>query len=170
MTSPAYARGRIAAFVVAGILIGFAVYRLVAPDESKVSPCEAPVAERIDPLSSQHLLPGAAEPAYLSDPPTSGAHSPGTHPTGALTARIERPVQVSLLEEGHVLVQYRNVSSSTVPKLAALAGDHVTVAPNRALPARIVATAWLHKMSCNRIDEDALRAFITEYRQKVSAH
>ena len=56
------------------------------------------VAERIDPSSSQHLLPGAPDPVYPSNPPTSGAHRPGAHPTGALAEPIEPAVQVTMLE------------------------------------------------------------------------
>ena len=38
--------------------------------------CGAVQQERIDPDHLVHLLPGADEPAYLTDPPTSGPHAP----------------------------------------------------------------------------------------------
>lgn len=124
--------------------------------------CDPPIAERIDPLSSQHLLPGAPEPSYLTNPPTSGAHRPGPLPAAVLASPLDRPAQVAALEGGQILVQYGKVTPDQRRILVSLANqyDHVTVAPGRELPAKIVATAWLFMQPCNRADTKALRNFI----------
>jgi hypothetical protein len=130
--------------------------------------CDAAQAEPIDPLSSQHLLPGAAEPKYLTDPPTSGAHRPSALPPKVLTSPLDRPVQVSALEGGQVLIQYEKVPPETRRALVALAHryDHVTVAPGRALPSKIVAPAWLFMQRCNGTDTKALRDFIVVHAEQ----
>jgi hypothetical protein len=157
--------------VMAAIAAG-AAFLIVEPHvtSTRARACSAAFAEPIDPLSSQHLLPGAAEPPYSTDPPTSGAHKPGIHPTGALTEPIERAIQVSLLEQGDVLIQYRGVSTSARHQLNSLAGGYVTVAPNSTLPEPIVATAWLWKMTCSRVDTKALRDFGVTHRLEVPKH
>jgi hypothetical protein len=41
------------------------------------------------------------------------------------------------------------------------------VAPNPGLPAELVATAWLHRLTCTRVDEnsvDAVARFIDDRR------
>ena len=131
--------------------------------------CGPAVEEQLDPNSARHLLPGAAEPKYLSDPPTSGAHRSGGAPSGALDTVLDRPVQVQLLERGAVLLQYRNLTPTERGQLERLAGLDVVVAPNPTLPDRVVATAWLHKQLCSGIDEDELRKFIVGFRGKTGA-
>ena len=128
--------------------------------------CDAPVHEQLDPASTQHLFSGAAEPTYLSDPPTSGPHRLGNHPTGVLSAPISRPVQVAMLEGGAVLLQYRTLPAARRSELEKLAGGAVTVAPNPSLPAPVVATAWTFKQTCRSVDPPALRRFIAAHAGK----
>ncbi len=160
--------------VVAGLLIGVVAVIMAVRVTDEDSACGKPFAEAIDPRSSQHVLPDGAEPKFSTDPPTSGAHKPGDYPTGVLRAPIERTVQVTLLEQGEVLVQYRGVPSTTLTELRAFANpdvDHVTVAPNPGLRSKIVATAWLWKMECRAFDETALLNFVRDHQpaQPVSA-
>jgi hypothetical protein len=133
--------------------------------------CASPVAERIDPKSSQHVLPGGQTPSYLTDPPTSGAHRPGPPPGAVVDTEIDKPTQVGILESGVVLVQYRDDAARS--QLAALARGQkgrVTVAPNHALPSKIVATAWLFKMKCKAFDAADLRSFVNAHTQKAPTH
>ena len=140
--------------------------------------CRAPFQERLDPRSTQHLFPGAAEPAYLSDPPTSGPHRLGPPPTGLVSTPISRPVQVAMLELGYVVVQYRpsggGEPAGPAAAVAALAGDLVTVAPGPSqprLPAPVVATAWTWKLECGSSpDAGALTAFIAAHRGQGFSH
>jgi hypothetical protein len=67
-------------------------------------------------------------------------------------------MQVTVLEGGGVLVQYRRPGDRA--RLAPLADDRVVVAPNPDLPARVIATAWRHKLACTAVDLDALRELI----------
>ena len=75
--------------------------------------CGAAVQEKLDSRSALHLFPGVAEPAYATDPPTSGPHRLGPRPTGIVDTPIERPVQVTMLEAGDVLIQYRDAADKS---------------------------------------------------------
>lgn len=134
--------------------------------------CGTVVEEQLDPQSGRHLLPGAPAPQYLSDPPTSGAHMSGGAPaSGVLDEPLDPPTQVQVLEGGRVLVQFGagEVTPEEVEQLEALAAANakVVVAPHDALPAPVVATAWLHKMLCEDVDANALAAFAGSYTAKA---
>ena len=133
--------------------------------------CDAATAETLDPLSAQHLLPGAPEPHYSTNPPTSGAHRPGPLPAEVLTSPLAKPDQVAALEGGQILIQYRKITPEDRRKLTTIAHrfNHVTVAPGRDLPAKVVATAWLTMQQCSRVDRSALQDFITTHGGKHKA-
>ena len=124
--------------------------------------CGPITRERLDPSSPVHLLPGAPEPDYLSDPPTSGPHLSGRPPSGTSAEPLDRPTQVLVLEEGGVLIQHRGLDGADAARLAELAGTQVVVAPNPELPSPVVATAWLAKRTCDEVDVPALRQFVEE--------
>lgn len=124
--------------------------------------CGPVTRERLDPSSPVHLLPGAPEPEYLSDPPTSGPHLSGRPPSGVSAEPLDRPTQVLVLEEGGVLIQHRGLNEADAARVAELAGDRVVVAPNPDLPRSVVATAWLAKRTCDEVDLAALRHFVEE--------
>jgi hypothetical protein len=131
-------------------------------DSGRGAACGATVEEPLDPGSAQHLLPGAPEPRYTTDPPTSGAHIVGNLPRGVVGEELPRPVQVALLEQGEVLIQYATRDPEERASLEALAGEHVTIAPRDGNPV-VVATAWQRKLECTGIDTGMLRAFIDEH-------
>ena len=142
------------------VVIALLVVPLVGCGSStRSSSCEDAHAEALNPAEN-HVLPGAAEPTYATDPPTSGPHTPGAPPQGALTEPLPRPAQVGVLEAGDVLLQYRDLSDRELQDLTQLVTDKVIVAPNPALPTRVVATAWLFKQTCSAVDAAALRGFI----------
>ena len=134
--------------------------------------CGTVVEEQLDPQSGRHLLPGAPAPAYLSDPPTSGAHRSGNAPaSGVLDEPIDPPTQVQVLESGRTLIQFASgeVTPSELEELTALAGanDKIVVAPSDSLPAPVVATAWVHKMLCEDVDAEALAEFAGGFTTKA---
>ena len=90
----------------------------------------------------------------------------GRFPAGALPHPLERPVQVAMLEAGTVLIQHRDLSADERSRLETLASDTVAVAPNPALPDRVIATAWRVKRECAGVDAGALRAFIAAHAGK----
>jgi drug/metabolite transporter (DMT)-like permease len=127
------------------------------------SACGADQREAFDPASASHVLVGGPEPEYQTDPPTSGPHAPGTLASGVLADAMSRPEQVGSLEAGGVLLQHRDLTADELAELESLAGEGVAVVPNADLPDRVVATAWLFKLSCEGIDVDALRAFVDDH-------
>lgn len=133
--------------------------------------CQAAAGEPIDPLSSQHLLPGVPAPHYLTDPPTSGAHRPGPLPPDILTTPLDRPAQVAALEGGQVLLQYRDLTAKDRRALESIARnyEHVTVLPNHELPTKVVATAWLFMQRCDGVNSRALQDFVVLHGAKHKA-
>lgn len=144
-----------AAVIVAGVL-------LVA-GRSGPGPCEPPVRDPLDPRSLQHALPGAPPPSYATEPPTSGPHQAGGLAGGVVDQPLPGPVQVGILEAGQVLVQHRDLDPVERTRLEALAGPLVVVAPNPALPTRVVASAWRTRQGCHAVDATELRRFVSDH-------
>jgi hypothetical protein len=133
--------------------------------------CEQPVREELDPASFTHVIdPTTAR--FKTDPPTSGPHVSGALPTGAVDEPVLGAVQVSILEGGKVLVQYRDLTGTDLDEVKAFAGDQVVVAPNPDLPgdATVVATAWTYKLSCRALDIDAVETFIADHAGAAINH
>lgn len=125
-----------------------------------------PVArDALDPGSGVHVLPGAPTPSYLVDPPTSGAHQPGPSITGPLREPIAPQVQVGMLEQGRVVIQYVDLSRADVRRLEALNSADVLVAPAGSLPGdtRVAATAWTVHQHCSGLDTAALDDFVERF-------
>jgi Protein of unknown function (DUF3105) len=126
-----------------------------------------------DPLdirSTLHLLPGAPDPPYSTNPPTSGAHRVGYYPRGVVTTPIPRPTQVALLESGFVVVQYQSsLGTDAVAALSPLttASPYVTLAPDPSLPNPVVATSWVHDLRCAGVGPSAVAALRTFVAQRV---
>ncbi len=128
-------------------------------DDRASARCGPIVVEQSD-TNLGHLLPNATPPSYLTDPPTSGPHTPGAEVHGLLDRPISPIEQVTTLEAGTVIVQYRDPAD--LDAVHSLAGPTVVVAPAPKLPARIIATAWLKKLTCRGVDRHALDGFINE--------
>jgi len=146
-----------------GVLLGAAALGGCSDGSEADGACGPTTRESLDPAYLVHVLDDDEGLDYLSDPPTSGPHQPGPAVAGVVTEPLSRPVQVGVLERGDVLIQYGpEVDAAARADLEALAGDRVIVAPNDDLPAPIVATGWLFKRSCERVDAVALQAFVDE--------
>ncbi len=83
------------------------------------STCGPVTRDALDPGSLTHVLPGAPAPSYLTDPPTSGAHQPTPSVSGVQSKPIDPQIQVGILEEGHVLIQYHGLDPAEVAALRA---------------------------------------------------
>ena len=127
--------------------------------------CGPIVIEQLDP-DGGHLVAGVTPPSYLTDPPTSGPHTPGLGVEGGVLHRtLTQLEQVTTLEGGVVIVQYRDARDATA--LERLAGPLVVVAPNPTLPQRVIATGWARKLTCRSVDRSPLRRFV---RHVVDRH
>lgn len=123
--------------------------------------CAAVVVDPLDPRGNQHLLPGAPAPSYATEPPTSGPHDAGDPVTGLQAGPLSGPVQVTVLERGGIVVQFRPaLPAEEREKLADLAGERVVVAPGPSLPSQVIATAWRRRLVCEALDLAAIRKFI----------
>jgi hypothetical protein len=124
--------------------------------------CAAVSREPLDPTAAVRLLPNAPEPTYATDPPSSGAFVVGATVEPTPTEPLSRPVQVGLLAQGMVLIQYASsVPAADVADLQGLAGDDIVVAPNPTMGPRIIATAWRVRQTCDQLDLVTLRQFAT---------
>ncbi|MDP1821186.1 MAG: DUF3105 domain-containing protein [Acidimicrobiales bacterium] len=135
-------------------------------DDSDVgaSGCGPIIREALDPSYLVHVL-GDATAEYTSDPPTSGPHQATPPIEGVVDEPLSRPVQVGVLERGDVLLQHDpELPAAERDDLAALAGAGVVVAPNPDLDDPVVATAWLHKRTCERVDGRELEEFVEQRR------
>ena len=135
-------------------------------------PACGPITDELEDPRTNHVLPGAAEPEYPSDAPTSGPHQVVPPDLGpVLTEPLPRPQQVGVLETGRVLVQVRaDVDAATQQAVQALGGPDVVVAPNPDLSEPIIATAWRKKRTCDDFDEAALREFIAAGVDQTEGH
>ena len=122
---------------------------------------------------------------YTSDPPTSGLHFDQTVIWGAYDQAVDQTQAVHNLEHGGVTIQYGDdVPRSDVGKLTELYREDpngLILAPYPKLGDKIALAAWTFDESkrrdrnyegtgrlavCPRFDEDAIEAFLDEYRFK----
>jgi len=110
---------------------------------------------------------------YKVDPPSGGDHNVSPSPPGIFTADNVPPDSqiVHSLEHGYVAIWHRpDVDAATLESLRALANEHsrdVLLVPRASLgESPVAATAWHHRLICERPDVEALERFITAYRNK----
>ena len=132
--------------------------------------CDDPIQDPLDARSLQHSLPGAPPVTYGTEPPTSGPHQAGRLPGGVVGEPLAGPVQVGALEAGQVLLQHRDLAAPDLVTLESLGGPLVVVAPNPALPAPVVASAWRTRQLCRAVDVDALARFVKDHAGRDPAH
>ncbi|HUP72594.1 MAG TPA: DUF3105 domain-containing protein [Acidimicrobiales bacterium] len=125
------------------------------------SGCGQPFREPLNPNSLQHII-NPASAKFDTDPPTSGPHLFSSPARGVVDRQLLPAEQVTILEAGDVLVQYRDPADKGA--LQTLRQTSVTIAPNSTLRSRVVATAWTFKLECATVDEPSLRQFIAAHR------
>lgn len=130
-------------------------------DSGSSSGCGQPFREPLHPGSLQHVIDGS-KVKYDTDPPTSGPHLFTPPARGAVDRQLLPAEQVTVLETGDVLVQFRDPADAAVVRSLRQTG--VTVAPNKTLVKRVVATAWTYKLECGSVDSSALQKFIAAHK------
>ena len=151
-----------AAGLASGVVLALASCGQAGGAEVACGPVERPQLQ-----GGRHLI-GDREPPvpYSSTPPTSGWHASGAPRFGVAGASdpLTEPEQVSVLEAGGVVVSYRDLPEADIRLLETIAGGHpqrVAVTPYGALePGQIALTAWGTVQRCDRVDVDAIAAFI----------
>jgi len=133
-------------------------------------------------LGQTHIQPGDAHPPYNSNPPTSGWHWDTPQREGIFTTQQVQEQILHNLEHGFVNVQYKDLNGPEVQRLTDLVRrdqHHLILAPYPGLPAdvKVAMTAWTGPNGdpvrqagklqyCKGLDEAAVRAFISAYRDK----
>lgn len=129
------------------------------------SGCGQPFREPLNPNSLQHII-NPASAKFDTDPPTSGPHLFNSTARGIVERQLLPAEQVTILEAGDVLVQYRDIADRGA--VQALRQTSVTIAPNSTLKTRVVATAWTYKLECATVHEPSLRQFIAAHKGKAA--
>lgn len=117
-----------------------------------------------------HVALGTATPAYNSDPPTSGWHTPDLAPWGSSVTVQPDQRLVHNMEDGGVILWYRLGSpEENEANVALLEGvvegryGRTVITPRADLQAPFVLTAWTRMQTFEELDVEGKRAFIAAY-------
>lgn len=159
---------RVPIVIRSGLLLGaFSLITLAGCGGDSSEGCSVPVREELDPSHLVHVTDPAIA-VYKTDPPTSGAHLATSAPGGLVRAALLPAVQITILERGDVLVQYRDPAD--LPALEGVVTNRIVVAPQPSLPDRVVVTAWTYKLTCQAVDIDAIVKFADAHAGKAQEH
>lgn len=156
------------AILVAFLALGGLTYWLSRPATSPAGPDTRTFLIQ----GQQHIQPGQPHQAYNSIPPTSGWHYGNqVAPWGISTAPIPNEVQVHNIEHGGIMIQYDCPQGcpDVVAKLEALVRSYpskVVLAPYAGIGRRIALTAWGTLATMDDVDEQFIRRFIDQYKNK----
>lgn len=116
-----------------------------------------------------HLQLGDDHPAYNSDPPTSGWHTPDMASWGAYDFVVPDERLIHNMEDGGVVLWYRlgtteeNAVHVEALQQVARGYPRTVIAPREQMPTTYALTAWQRLQRFEEIDEDAMRTFIDAY-------
>ena len=106
-----YRPGRLAGGLTSLALLAPLVLGACGGGGSSPEACEPVRREPLD-RRAVHVLPGAEEVDYITDPPTSGPHLASPSTSDLRDSPLAPAVQVGLLEEGRVVVQHHGLEPS----------------------------------------------------------
>ena len=110
---------------------------------------------------------GAPHRPYNSFPPTSGARVPQTLAPGVYRWPVPPEIQVSVLRQGDVIVQYSpSLPASAVRLLTEVFRANlrsVLVSPQPLLPAGVALTAWGRSRRLPTVDAAEIQRFVTAH-------
>ena len=165
MSGPTARIARLCGAVSVGLALGAVSFAGCGGKSNADSGCGQPFREPLNPNSLQHIIdPNSAK--FETDPPTSGPHLFSSLARGLVDRQLLPAEQVTILEAGDVLVQYRDAADAGA--VQTLRQTSVTIAPNSTLKKRVVATAWTYKLECATIDESSLQKFIAAHKGQAA--
>lgn len=127
--------------------------------------------ERFRSQGNVHVSLGASTPAYNTEPPTSGWHTPQLAGWGSY---VEEPPHDQLLvhnmEDGGVILWYRagtvEENRTRVAELQEVVGSRwprTVIVPREGLDTPYVLTAWTRMQRFDELDVEAMRTFIDAF-------
>lgn len=165
------------AVVVAVVIAAGALTAKVVADRRGTQKLDAALTSgscRVDGKSDRDSGTGrnhVASPEFSVDPPAGGDHTLQAASAGEFTSTLPSDGQiVHALEHGYVAVWYRpDIPGNSLEALRALRNEFdrdVLLAPRQTLPVPVAATAWHHRLLCDRAEVESLRRFVGAYRNK----
>ena len=140
-------------------------------------PTNEPKVQSIPNQGQTHIQRNASHPPYNSVPPTSGWHwGDAVAPPGISREPIPNEMQVHNLEHGEIMVQYDCPQGcpEVISKLEEIVRSYpkkVILAPYPGLfdqsQHRIALTAWTKLVYIDDVDEDFIRKFIRNNKDKA---
>jgi hypothetical protein len=169
-----YGGGAVAAIVVVGAIVAFNLRGpaglVEVPGGQAGAVVPRGVIARFADQGGTHLELGRPHPAYNSDPPTSGWHTPQPATWGTYRNPIPDQIVVHNLEHGGIWISYRDPGDAAlVDKLEALAARYrskVILTPRPQNDAPIAVAAWTRLMKLDTYDEEKIIRFIDAFKDK----
>ncbi len=116
-----------------------------------------------------HLLGDTAPPEeYSTVPPTSGWHTSGPPRFGVAQPPLSEPEQVSVLEQGGVVISYRDLPMDSLRRLREIAEAHpdrvALTAYRRLEEGTLALTAWGALQRCEEVETETIEDFLADHR------
>ena len=164
----------VAVILVTALTIALANITLASPSPTpaaQIAQGQCSLVQNFPSQGGTHISPGDSHPPYNSNPPNSGWHWANPQDWGIYTTSQVQEQLIHNLEHGGIVIQYRDLPPADLQRLTSLVERdriHMVLAPYPDLPAgaNVALTAWTHLQLCNGVDEDAIRLFVTAYRDK----
>ena len=116
-----------------------------------------------------HIKLGADHPAYNSDPPTSGWHTPELNSWGSFDFVVPDERLLHNMEDGGVILWYafgtEEENRAHIERLTEVARGYqrVVIVPRENMPTTYAMTAWQRLQRFDAIEEEGMRAFLEAY-------
>lgn len=150
--------------ILAGIIVLIAVPVTVNTIRASNLP-----GERFRSQGNVHVALGTETPAYNSNPPTSGWHTPYLASWGSYDTIQEDQELIHNMEDGGVIIWYQNgtpeENNQQIIELEAIAQGYrrVVIAPRDDMDSPYILTAWQRMQKFDTLDVEGMRHFIDTY-------
>ncbi len=126
--------------------------------------------ERFASQGNVHVALGTSTPAYNSDPPTSGWHTPDLAAWGTYVEPVPDQRLIHNLEDGGVILWYEagdaeqnEAHVAALEEVVAGRYSRFVIAPREGMPTPYAMTAWQRLARFDAIDTVAMQAFLAAY-------